>query len=99
MHGFVVGHFQSVRRYHAVKGQLAGQTVIQVAVRLFLRIDFFAQREFLNLFLLHFLSRSVTSVFFGGLVFLRLGRYDAHKQGEHHNYFFHFTLDLVVIIN
>ena len=84
MHGLVVGHFQAVRGNHAVKAQLSRQTVIQVAVRLLLRIDLFCQGQFF------------TSVGrFNGYVFLRVGSCDAHSEGKHHDYFSHFTLNLV----
>ena len=38
----VVGHFQPIRRYHPVKGEFPGQTMIEVAVFL-LRIDILGQ--------------------------------------------------------
>ena len=86
MDGLVVGHFQTVRRYHAVEGQLARQTVIQVAVRLLLRIDLLRQ------------GRLFTSVGrFNGYILLRVGSYDAHSEGKHDDYFSHYFWILVVI--
>ena len=91
MHGLVVGHFQTVRGYHAVKSQFLRQTVIQVAVRLLLRIDLLGQYRLCVRLLL-------TSVvlFSNGHIFLCMDSYDAHSKGKHHDYFSHITLDLVV---
>ena len=55
--------------------------MIQVAVRLLLRIDLLCQ------------GRLVTSVALpNGYVFLRVGSCDAHSEGKHHDYFFHFLV-------
>ena len=79
MHGLVVGHFQAVRGNHTVKAQLSRQTVIQVAVRLLLRIDLLCQ------------GRLFTSVVrSNGYILLRVGSYDAHSEGKHHDYFSHY---------
>ena len=79
MHGLVVGHFQAVRGNHAVKAQLSRQTVIQVAVRLLLRIDLLCQ------------GRLFTSVVLSnGYVLLRVGSCDAHSEGKHDDYFSHY---------
>ena len=43
MRGLSIGHFQPVWRYHPVKGEFTGQTVIEVSVLLFLRIHFLGQ--------------------------------------------------------
>ena len=83
VYGLVVRHLQPVGRNHAVEGQLLRQPVIQVAVRLLLRIDLLGQGRL-----------SVTHVtFLHGLVLLRIGSYDAHREGKNHDCFSHFTLD------
>ena len=83
MYGFVVRHLQPVGWYHAVEGQLLRQPVIQVALRLLLRIDLLGQGRL-----------SVTPVaLIHGLVLLRIGSYDAHREGKNHDCFSHFTLD------
>ena len=79
VYGLVVCHLQPVGRYHAVEGQLLRQPVIQVAIHLLLRIDLLGQgRLFFT---------PVT--FLHGLVLLRVGRHDAHREGKNHDCSFH----------
>ena len=88
MDGLVVGHFQTVRGDHAVKSQLSCQPVVQVAVRLLLRIDLLCQgRLFCRRLFYTAVVRS------NGHVLLRVGSSDAHSEGKHDDYFSHITLD------
>ena len=78
MHRLVIRDLQTVRRYHAVKHKLPGQSVIQVAVLLRLRIDVLYQFQLLRLrgggaVVFHFLCVSCTD--------------NARHKGKHHHYF------------
>jgi len=88
VHGLVVGHFQPVRRNHAVEGEFARETVIEAAVPLRVGIDLLTKRYRLRLF------RCLDSLGVG--YFLCVRRIRAQREGEHHyEILFHFTVDLV----
>ena len=48
MHRLIISYFQTVRRYHTVKSQLAAQSVIHVAVLFLLGIDLLCQGQLLR---------------------------------------------------
>lgn len=88
VHGLVVGHFQPVRRNHAVEGELARETVIEAAVPLRVGINLLAERYRLCLL------RRLDGL--GVRYFLCVRRTRAQREGEHHyEILFHFAVDLV----
>ena len=104
MYRLVVSHFQPMRRYHTVEHQLACKAVIEVSVLSLLRIDILLQGQPVSCLFggcrnfLRNLRNAVAVLII--LHFLRVCRtHGAQQKGEHKNYSFHFTLDLVVYKN
>ena len=105
MYRLVVSHLQPMRRYHTVEHQLACKAVIEVSVLVLLRIDILLQGQSVRMSAVRFFGYGGDRIrnMHGGTVvpavlkFLCVRRtHDAQYKGEHKNYSFHFTLDLVV---
>ena len=54
MYRLVIGNFQTVWRYHTVKGQFAAQSVVHIAVLFLLGIDLLCQGQFLRYIVVYY---------------------------------------------